>query len=121
MLLFMSLSWQCGAKSFIYLKFAFNQKEIAKTLCENRNKPKSCCAGKCVLDKELKKEDKRQSDLPPSLKDKIEKTEIFSGAITYQVYQHSILQELTFPFSNILLESFPPVIFHPPCLVDFTA
>jgi hypothetical protein len=74
-----------------------------------------------VLDKELKKEDKRQSDLPPSLKDKIEKTEIFSGAITYQVYQHSILQELTFPFSNILLESFPPVIFHPPCLVDFTA
>jgi hypothetical protein len=68
-----------------------------------------------VLDKELKKEDKRQSDLPSSLKDKIEKAEIFSGAITYQVYQHSVLQELTFLFSNILLESFPSIIFHPPC------
>ena len=69
-----------------------------------------------MLDKELKKEDKRQSDLPSSLKDKIEKSEIFSGHISYQVYQHTILQELTFPFSNVLLESFPSVIFHPPCI-----
>ena len=112
----MSLSWQCGAKSFIYLKFVFNQKEIAKTLCQNRNKPKSCCAGKCVLEKELKKEDKRQSDLPSSIKEKVEKVEIYSGNITYQIFQNSIIQELKFSFSNSLLEKISLAIFHPPCI-----
>lgn len=112
----MSLSWQCCAKSFIYLKFSLNQTNIAKTLCENRTKPKSCCAGKCVLEKELKKEDKRQSDLPSSIKEKNEKAEIFSGSISYQVFQTSILQDMKFGSFKSELKTAILLVFRPPCI-----
>ena len=69
-----------------------------------------------MLEKELKKEDKRQSDLPSSIKEKIEKTEINSGYYTYQNNQSSIIQEIKFLFSNPKLKTFQSSIFHPPCV-----
>ena len=38
-----------------------NQKTIATSLCENRFKPKSCCHGKCYLNKQLNKDEKSQN------------------------------------------------------------
>ena len=39
---------------FIYAEFKANQKSIAATLCENRDKPEMHCEGKCYLMKKLK-------------------------------------------------------------------
>ncbi len=74
----LSFSWQSVAKSIIFINFKKNQTELANTVCENKNKPKSCCKAKCYLSKELKKEDNRQNNLPNGLKDKVEKTEILT-------------------------------------------
>ena len=68
-LLLVSISWQCGAKTVIYFNFKRQQKELAETVCENKDVVGSCCKAKCYLDKEIKKEEKRQSDFPSSVKD----------------------------------------------------
>jgi hypothetical protein len=40
-----------------FVEYAVNKDYIVKNLCIDRNKPKSCCAGKCHLKKELAKSD----------------------------------------------------------------
>jgi hypothetical protein len=40
---------------FPLVDYALNKEYIAKNLCENRNKPKMHCNGKCHLMKQLKK------------------------------------------------------------------
>lgn len=40
-----------------FIEYALNKEYIAKNLCINRNKPKSCCEGKCHLKKQLAKSD----------------------------------------------------------------
>jgi hypothetical protein len=40
---------------FPFVDYALNKEYIAKNLCENRNKPKLNCNGKCHLMKQLKK------------------------------------------------------------------
>ena len=52
---------QTFSKSLIVLNFRMNQKKIAATLCVNRFKPRSCCHGKCYLDKQLNNNEKSQS------------------------------------------------------------
>ena len=52
---------QTFSKSLIVLNFRVNQKAIAATRCENRFKPRSCCHGKCYLDKQLKKDENTQN------------------------------------------------------------
>ncbi len=40
-----------------FIEYAVNKEYIVKNLCINRDKPKSCCQGKCHLNKELSKSD----------------------------------------------------------------
>ena len=112
----MSFSWQCAARSIIYLNFKFNQKELAATVCENKNKPKSCCAAKCHLAKELKKEEKRQSDSSSSIKDKTEKSELSTGLITFIFVPAIIDQQNPIAYARKLPIFFLTSIFHPPSL-----
>jgi len=37
-----------------YIQYAFFKTYIAKNLCINKDKPKSCCEGKCFRDKQIK-------------------------------------------------------------------
>jgi hypothetical protein len=85
-ILLISFSWQSVAKTFIYASFKRNQKSLAKTVCVNKDKPKSCCQAKCFLEKEIKKEDNRQSNLPSGLKDKFEKTELLTGYLKFEFF-----------------------------------
>lgn len=117
-LLLISLSWQCVAKTMIYLNFKSKQQELAATVCENKNKPKSCCEAKCYLDKELKKEDKRQSDSPSALKDKAEKHELRSGYISYDCFQNSLIQTIHTSYSGTLPENAILPVFHPPAFIE---
>jgi hypothetical protein len=45
-----------------FIEYAVNKDYIAKNLCINRDKPKSCCAGKCHLKKELAKSDTSENE-----------------------------------------------------------
>ncbi|MES2515709.1 MAG: hypothetical protein V4580_16255 [Bacteroidota bacterium] len=112
--LLISFSWQCAARTVIYFHFKFNQKELAATVCENKNKPKSCCEAKCYLEKEIKKEDKRQSDSSSSIKDKTEKSELRTGLITF-IFEPSQESKQVFSTST---ENIPnnisASVFHPP-------
>ena len=105
--LLISFSWQCAAKSILFLSFKFNQKELAATVCENKEKPKSCCEAKCYLEKEIKKEEKRESDSSSPIKDKTEKSELRTGLINfvfpfrhYRNYERCLLREYE-EYSNL--------------------
>ena len=56
-LLMLSLSYQCFVKLGIVIWYECNRDYVAKTLCENRDKPERKCCGKCYLRKQLKKAD----------------------------------------------------------------
>lgn len=114
--LLVSFSWQCAAKSIIYISFKNNQKQLAETVCENKNKPKSCCAAKCYLDKELKKEEKRQSDSSSSIKDKTEKSDLRTGFMTFVFAPHVFMQDFNAIYSESLPNNFLSSVFHPPSL-----
>ena len=113
-MLLISLSWQCAAKSVIVFKFRLNQKELAQTVCENKDKPKSCCAAKCYLDKEIKKENKRESNSPSSIKDKTEKSELRTGLMTFLFISPIISQHFIPSVTNSLPNCFISSVFHPP-------
>ena len=114
--LLISFSYQSVAKTIIYFQFKSNQKQLAETVCENKNKPKSCCAAKCYLDKELKKEDKRQSDSSSSIKDKAEKSELRTGFITFLFVPIAKTQDYSIIQTKSLPNNFLSSVFHPPSL-----
>jgi hypothetical protein len=100
-------------KAVVMLDYHFNQKYIAATLCENRDKPACCCKGKCFLKKQLQKdEDNGKNNLPPS-KDKSD--------ILFFCEQHVDLSFVTQKNSSIhaayLLKKYSASltpVFHPP-------
>ena len=48
-------------KGIVLLDYRLNGNYIASNLCENRNKPNSCCHGKCFLKKQMEKDDSEKS------------------------------------------------------------
>ena len=52
---------QTFSKILIILEYEWNKDYIIKALCVNRSKPKSCCQGKCYLNKKLTQEENPQS------------------------------------------------------------
>ena len=91
-----------------------NQDELAKTVCENKDKPKSCCAAKCQLNKDLSKEEKRQAEIPGSLKDKSEKSEIFYSSESIMVYRNCLIQTILFQYQSTFGNICANDVFHPP-------
>lgn len=62
---------QVLSKFIIVADYVVNQDFIAKTLCENKNKPKLKCNGKCHLAKQLAKQEKKEKPTSSS-KEKFE-------------------------------------------------
>jgi hypothetical protein len=58
--------------TLLVANYQIQKKQIAKTLCENRNKPSKGCQGKCFLKKQLKKAEQAEKSLPGSVKEKME-------------------------------------------------
>lgn len=74
----------------------------------------SCCDAKCYLDKEIKKEDKRQSDSSTSIKDKTEKSELRTGLITFIFAPSVLLHHYQVILTKSLPDNFLSSVFHPP-------
>lgn len=49
------LAFYLGRPVMPYIQYAIFKDYIAKNLCINRDKPRSCCQGKCYLEKQVKK------------------------------------------------------------------
>jgi cell division protein FtsX len=110
----MSFSWQSVSKTIIYVSFANNQKNLAKTVCVNKNKPKSCCQAKCYLEKQIKKEDNRQSNLPSGLKDKTETTELLSDSFKFDFFYQKSKENPFVDLAVVELKGFLKQIDQPP-------
>jgi hypothetical protein len=61
LLAFMAMSFN---QAVIVVNFYTNQESIAKTLCENRDKPMMHCCGRCQLRKRLAKQQQEDKDNP---------------------------------------------------------
>lgn len=104
---------------FPLVDYALNKEYIAKNLCENRNKPKMNCNGKCHLMKQLKK---ASSDVPSdgnTTKGNVNQEEnvVHVGSAFQFKIQDSKLNIATSyinTFSNKLPSSYLKDIFHPP-------
>lgn len=64
--------FQSAGKLLIVVNYSINKTAIAKTLCENKAKPKMKCNGKCHLRKQLQKEEKKENAPTNSVKEKFE-------------------------------------------------
>lgn len=106
---------QTFSRAVIAINFYVNQKEIAQTLCENKDKPQMNCCGKCQLKKRLagndKAEQKDQGSKSGKQLDEIYFSYSFveficSEALLLKEFDHQLLL-------NPIDQAFP--ILRPPC------
>ena len=106
----------------IVFEFYANQKTIAATLCENKDKPILKCEGKCLLAKKLQAQEKKDQQNPEHKAEN--KPEVLSSRSFYSVLSGSIMAEVARvyekePFGKPVHRSF--TVFHPPiAAVHFT-
>ena len=99
------------------IDYAINREYIAKTLCENRNKPKLNCNGKCQLMKKMAaEEDQSNKTSSGNSIAKVSFSEFWPTSnlmppvdiiSTVETQRHSF-------YLIIKTASFPSSIFHPP-------
>jgi len=69
------------------IDYLINKDYIAKTLCINKDKPKSCCKGKCHMVKQLQKTNKNTDNDPKNSNSRVQLKElnefIISKACSY--------------------------------------
>lgn len=99
-----------------FIEYAVNKDNIAKNLCINRDKPKSCCEGKCHLKKELSKSDTSSETTTKNSTKKPQQKQInefLKAQIrSYQSLEMSVIQY--FPIVSGKEKDITSVIFVPP-------
>jgi hypothetical protein len=99
-------------KAIILLDYSLNKNFIATALCENRNKPMSCCQGKCYLKKQLQKDEAAKNKPAPG---KEGATILWFYEEESNKYYQNFDNDLF--FQNYLLKHYSallPSVFHPP-------
>lgn len=98
---------------FVYAGFELNQKYIAATLCENKDKPQLHCEGKCYLSKKLKQaEEKEKRGERESQKNLLQ--EAFIAQKTTFVFQVQLISILNSTQRSFYVPQHTSAIFHPP-------
>ena len=111
----LAFAMQMFSKAVIVCSFYANQDYIAKNLCENRAKPKSCCAGKCQLRKKLNKdtnEDKQSNERKSGKESEVLSSKSFFLNITGPVSKDQSTTYARFPEEKAIDRAYS--IFHPP-------
>lgn len=115
-LLFALLAQNCG-RYLVMLDFELNRDYIAKTLCINKAKPKSCCKGSCYLKKKLDKTDKEEGS-SNTLNNKDRNEVLFCAEIknTFNHYEVVFItkQKHSLPDTENIPSNFNGSVFHPP-------
>ncbi|MBL7719261.1 MAG: hypothetical protein JNL72_10535 [Flavipsychrobacter sp.] len=107
---------QCAAQLGIIGMYRLNKDYIARNLCENRNKPKLKCNGKCQLNKQLKKANEQQEK---ESKQQQEEVALFTACVLPEVWAlRSWPADAALPHNCHYTApggiSFSADIFHPP-------
>ena len=99
----------------IVAEYYANKDFIAKNLCENRDKPKMHCDGKCCLKKKLAKEGKDQVPSPRSQKNE-QVINLFYADTKFEINPYSIIALSCKYFSHDELKTFAyhHSVCHPP-------
>ncbi len=103
------------SKVVILVKFEMNREYIAKNLCEQKQVKGNCCKGSCKLNKDLKKEEKKEAPGNALLKDK-SRAQLFFQTINLPdlTTTGTLLKNVT-PYKEIALNAVSFSVFHPPC------
>ncbi|HXS36434.1 MAG TPA: hypothetical protein VN721_07015 [Flavipsychrobacter sp.] len=114
-LAFVGILMQTYSKVMVYTAFYLNRNYIAKSLCENRNKPGMKCCGKCYLKKKLANQEK-QDQLPTSRNSKDKQIELFYSYTKPEVVHFSFPENASRYFSHneLLTISVSHTVFRPP-------
>lgn len=116
-LLIVGIGFQSVGKLLVLAWYQVNKTYIAQKLCENRNKPKMHCNGKCQLRKKMQQLD-QESPSNSSVPVKIDKIAILEFLLPenqatlnnpFSILKKPIIfydKQYTFSFSNYLLK--PP-------------
>ena len=115
LLFLFALFAQTFSKAVIVCTFYANQDYIAKNLCENRNKPKCCCHGKCQLRKRLNKdtnEDKQSNERKSSKESEVLSSKSFFLNIPVPIFKEQTITYTSFSDGKAIDKSYS--IFHPP-------
>ena len=101
------------SRLFVYAGFKLNQNYIASKLCENRDKPRLHCNGRCYLMKKIKQaEDKQNNAEQQSQKNLLQ--EAYCESRTPLKFFSHIIQVIIIPDSLIVLPPGHNTIFRPP-------
>ena len=104
-------------KGALFVNYLVNQAEITKQFCENKDKPKMNCNGKCHLAKQFAKQDKQEKSTSETQKFKVETLEITAQIPTTIAFIYPIKSvELAnyYAFSEARSDAHLMEIFHPP-------
>lgn len=114
-IVFTAVLMQTFSTVMIVAAFYANRDYIAANLCENRDKPRMQCNGKCSLNKQLAKEAEHQAPVPQN----VHKEEVllyYEGtafAISYGQQPRSEVKQF-FAYNELNTIDLPGTIFHPP-------
>ena len=114
-LLIAVLLMQIFSMTIIFVSFKINQDYIARNLCENRAIPGEKCCGKCLLKKQLKKDEQKQDSRLPSSQKNFDELVFMSGESFSEHFLSFFNREILFErFAPQPHASFSDGIFHPP-------
>ncbi len=113
-LAFIGILFQTFHQVVIVAGYYANKDYIAKNLCENRDKPKMHCEGKCCLKKKLAKEAKEQAPSPRSQKS--EQVNLFCNQTKVEISSIAVIPAVSHFLNRNDLRTFPyhHTVFHPP-------
>ncbi len=99
-----------------YIEYAVNKDFIAKNLCVNRDKPKSCCQGKCYLQKQVKNSSETNDDKEKNSSKKIQNEDVKEFLSSHFAIPAIFVQDLIAPINleTTLSSMFVSSIFIPP-------
>lgn len=113
LILILTLSFQCLVKLGLITFYSFNKDFIIKELCENKDKPKMKCEGKCFLKKSMGLADKAGDQSSKTIKQvefPLFLTHSFYQGFGQSVYFRVINTDIPNHYTHILSTG----IFHPP-------
>lgn len=99
--------------SIILVNYQLNKEYIAKNLCENKNKPKMHCNGKCHLKKQLANQQKQDNIPFKNLKEKLE-IQVCSPIPKHDFSEFVSKNEAYFNHSFFIPKATLSSVFHPP-------
>jgi hypothetical protein len=102
------------SKLLIYADFKSNQKYIAAVLCENKEKPKLNCQGKCYLTKKLKEAEEKEKKQENNAQKKNSHDLFFITKISPIFFAAAKLKTQKPVAANFQLPMFDAEIPHPP-------